>query len=365
MSFRFFRRVRLLPGVHLNLSRSGGSISAGPRGAKVTVGPRGTRATAGLPGTGMHWSTTVGGGGRDRGGRRGRPAAADAAPPPGPEGGEGLELSFLDRLLMPKSEERFVDGLRAWVRGDRAAAARHLERIAPSMPDAAFVAAGLAMEEGRGHDARRHLETALAGSRELGRRFRQHGIDAAFMIEVADGVAARATPDARGVRLALVEVLQAPPVADLEAAIAHARALVRDDPDDAAHRLSLAELLVERAEDPRAPAARRRRDLERVLELAARAENRSAIDAALLLQRGRAANLLGMPDAARDALTLALRRRKDRPAALLLAARVERAAAHLAAGGRAAARRDLERVVAEDPGFEDAAARLAALDAGG
>ena len=42
MSFRFWRRVKIVPGVTLNLSKSGGSLSFGPRGAKFTVGSRGT-----------------------------------------------------------------------------------------------------------------------------------------------------------------------------------------------------------------------------------------------------------------------------------------------------------------------------------
>jgi hypothetical protein len=56
MGFRFYRRKRLLPGVTLNLSRSGPSISLGVRGAKVTVGPKGNRATVGLPGTGLFYT---------------------------------------------------------------------------------------------------------------------------------------------------------------------------------------------------------------------------------------------------------------------------------------------------------------------
>ncbi|RLC08862.1 MAG: DUF4236 domain-containing protein, partial [Deltaproteobacteria bacterium] len=41
MSFRFWRRIKIAPGVTLNLSKSGGSLSFGPRGAKFTVGSRG------------------------------------------------------------------------------------------------------------------------------------------------------------------------------------------------------------------------------------------------------------------------------------------------------------------------------------
>jgi hypothetical protein len=56
MGFRFYRRVRIIPGVRLNLSKSGVSASIGGRGAWYTVGPKGTRSTVGLPGTGLYYT---------------------------------------------------------------------------------------------------------------------------------------------------------------------------------------------------------------------------------------------------------------------------------------------------------------------
>jgi hypothetical protein len=50
---RFWRRTRVAPGVNLNWSKSGPSVSVGPRGAKVTVGRRGLRRSIGIPGTGL------------------------------------------------------------------------------------------------------------------------------------------------------------------------------------------------------------------------------------------------------------------------------------------------------------------------
>ena len=50
VGLRFRRRIRLFPGVRINLSKSGVSTSIGIRGAHVTVGPTGTRTTVGLPG---------------------------------------------------------------------------------------------------------------------------------------------------------------------------------------------------------------------------------------------------------------------------------------------------------------------------
>jgi hypothetical protein len=56
MGFRFRRSLRVLPGVKINLSGSGPSVSLGVRGFHYTIGPRGTRVTAGLPGTGLSWT---------------------------------------------------------------------------------------------------------------------------------------------------------------------------------------------------------------------------------------------------------------------------------------------------------------------
>ena len=59
MSFRFRRTFSLLPGIRLNLGKSGASVSVGPKGAKITLGSKGIRATAGIPGTGMFFSQQI------------------------------------------------------------------------------------------------------------------------------------------------------------------------------------------------------------------------------------------------------------------------------------------------------------------
>lgn len=63
MGFRFSRRIRIAPGIRVNLGKSGFSLSAGVRGARVTVGRRGVRGTVGMPGTGISYTETSGGGG--------------------------------------------------------------------------------------------------------------------------------------------------------------------------------------------------------------------------------------------------------------------------------------------------------------
>ena len=56
MGCRFYRRVKILPGITLNFSKSGVSTSVGVRGAKLTFGKNGRRATVGLPGTGISYT---------------------------------------------------------------------------------------------------------------------------------------------------------------------------------------------------------------------------------------------------------------------------------------------------------------------
>jgi Protein of unknown function (DUF4236) len=56
VGIRFRKTIKLLPGLRLNLSGRGASVSLGARGFHYTVGPRGTRTTVSVPGTGLSWS---------------------------------------------------------------------------------------------------------------------------------------------------------------------------------------------------------------------------------------------------------------------------------------------------------------------
>src|ERR1700733_4872775 len=60
---RFHKGLAVAPGVRVNVSKSGPSLSLGPNGARVNIGPQGVRTTLGLPGSGVSvinrtsWST--------------------------------------------------------------------------------------------------------------------------------------------------------------------------------------------------------------------------------------------------------------------------------------------------------------------
>ena len=58
MGLRFRRSIRLLPGVRLNLSRSGVSATLGAPGATLNVGRR-SALTLGIPGTGLSYRRSL------------------------------------------------------------------------------------------------------------------------------------------------------------------------------------------------------------------------------------------------------------------------------------------------------------------
>ncbi len=61
MAWSFRRRIKIIPGVRLNLSKSGISTSIGVRGANVTLGKFGTYLNTGIPGTGIYQRQKISG----------------------------------------------------------------------------------------------------------------------------------------------------------------------------------------------------------------------------------------------------------------------------------------------------------------
>jgi hypothetical protein len=60
MGLRFHRVFSILPGIRLNVSKSGLSTSVGPRGADVNIGRQGITTNAGIPGTGLSYRQKMG-----------------------------------------------------------------------------------------------------------------------------------------------------------------------------------------------------------------------------------------------------------------------------------------------------------------
>ena len=334
MSFRFWRRIRIAPGVTMNLSKSTASLSFGPRGAKYTISPRGNRITAGLPGTGLFYTVH-------------EPRIGTSAIAPLVAQRDKLNLGFFRRLFTPADERALVDGLKAMNAGDDLAALKEFEK-AVDLPDASWFAGMLRFKREEFGPARRHLEAALGGLDRLGGLLEKYGIDALVTFPVTPEVDAHARPRERGTRLALVEIAQFED--DHAQAMGHIERLLQLAPDDPVVLLSFAELALDGTAN--------HERLERVIAMTAGVVNNTPLETALLLYRGRALAHLGLANAAIEVFTLALRRRKDRADDLLRKLRYDRAVLYDQVGRKGLARRELERIYAEEPGFEDVRARL-------
>src|SRR5216684_3460042 len=141
MGFRFFKRLNILPGVTVNLSKSGGSVSVGPHGARLTLGPQGSRVTLGIPGSGLFYTTNFSlgklgklfGQSSESSADAPIPAPAETPPPaqrpkPVVREQDRLTPSFFEKLFTPSDQKALADGCQALASGDEDAAFEHLQK---------------------------------------------------------------------------------------------------------------------------------------------------------------------------------------------------------------------------------------------
>jgi tetratricopeptide (TPR) repeat protein len=198
-------------------------------------------------------------------------------------------------------------------------------------------------------EAERHLRHAAAHHTSLGKHFDKYGLAVELALPITEFIVAHIRPRRRGVLLGLAEVYQAQDrVTD---ALDCLKQLRRDAPDDIVAKLSVAELVLEAA-------PRDKRLAKQVVELAGDVKNDSSTHAALMLYKAQALRTLGLSTAARDVLTAACRKKTNRNDDLLRAIRYERACVYEDLGSQAQARREFEKLYAEDPSLDGLAERL-------
>lgn len=346
MPFRFFQRIRIAPGLRLNLSKGGLSLSAGPRGAQFTVGTSGTRATAGLPGTGLHY--TVLNPHRKLNGDGGSGVSANGDSVIRPIKSVKLpKLGWLQRLTMSADSKQFIEGWQAWGRGDIQTAINHFRDVSPSTPagaDAAWSAAILHTQREENEQAIGLLQRALKTPSALGQTFKQHEFTPRVQVPVTPEVVAIMLPTAHSAYLLLAEVQQS---VDDHAAALHTLSQVL--PKKAGEQIDPVMLAAfgELALESESVDAMHRFNI-----LSAELGNDTPLHTVVMYYRAQALVEQGLHSAALAVLTPALRRKKNRNPSLLREIRFLRANVYEALGKKAQARKDRERIYAEDPSFE-------------
>jgi tetratricopeptide (TPR) repeat protein len=322
------KSFKIAPGVRLNVSKTGVGASVGGQGGRYSVHSSGRRTvTAGsgiIPG--VYYQQSVGG----ESGSRVHSNAPPVANPPKPG------------LFAPKGEKELYNALKA----QDIPAIKAVGVTYPEYRVCSYSLVGLLLLSDDTPQAKRLLTMVFDSGRDPAAdpfisKYQWQAWRA--LINIAVGVTTELPINRDAVGLALAEIRQRD--GDLAGAID----VVEQLEPSAYAAVSLAELYSETGR------------LDDVIELTNGLTNEDDATALLLVFRGAALREQGFNDAAHEAFKEALRSR-SRSAAIRHFALSERAANYLAQGKNGMARKDLERILAEDSDYERVRERLTELE---
>ena len=341
MGFRMRKSFSVIPGVRVNLSGRSVGVTVGGKFARTTVNSRtGTHSSFSLPGTGLSYTTAAHH-------HVGKPAALaprvrvaqPAAPPPQ---AVAPPPPVRPGLLAPRGEKELYEALETGRYGDlEGIAARHPELLYTCMVVDAFKR----RDSPETHRAVRAMWEELWGSGYDPANdvfLKKYASTSHCTINLAPGIAVTLPLTRTSMGLALAEYRQE------DGDLVEAAAVVEALEPSALAAVSLAELygLLERWQE--------------VVNLTDNVTERDDLSIFLLIQRGAALREQHHYDAAREVFKTALARRSG-PVELRHHALLERGLTYEAEGKRSLARKDFERILAEDGQFPGLAEALTSL----
>jgi tetratricopeptide (TPR) repeat protein len=319
------KSMKVAPGVRLNVSKTGVGASFGGRGGRYSVHSSGRKTVSAGSGIvpGVYYQKSVSGKGSSSG------AAPPVAPPKKKPG-----------LFAPKGEKQLYKAIQA---KDTEA----ITRVGAEHPDfrlPSYSLAGLMIMNEQPSESERLLAEAFATGKDPAEdKFVSTYLYTRLELSIAEGVSAELPIDRDAVGLALAELRQNE--GNLDGAIDVVEQL---EPSTYA-AVSLAELYAQTGR------------WDDVIELTEGVKNEDDAAALLCVFRGQAFRAQGFHEAAHEALKEALRSR-SRASEIRHRALAERAQNFLAQGKKSQARKDLERILAEDSSYEGVREQLAGLD---
>lgn len=335
MGFRMRRSIKIAPGVRLNVSSKSVGLSAGVRGARMSVNSSGrTTATVGIPGTGISYRKTSSTG-RASTASRTVAGRTPVSPPQAKKVKPGLMAPAWEKQLF-KQVNGHADSATIHAVGQAhppaAATAAMVELLRVALPsrDSYRVRAlvGWLFDTGFEPQTDPFISKYIA-------------LDE-ISVPIAIGVTAIMSWDRQALGLLSAEFEQE--AGNLERAVTIVEQL---EPTTIA-AVSLAELYAETER------------WSEVVELTNELRNEDVASTFLLIQRGTALRELGFYEAARESLKEALRIR-SRPTELRHLALIARGHTYLAEGKKSMAKKDYERVLANNavyPGLQEMLAEV-------
>jgi tetratricopeptide (TPR) repeat protein len=331
MGFRMRKSMKVAPGVRLSVSKSGVGASVGGKGARYSAHSSGRRTTTLGSGVvpGAYYQKSSGGGSPRSSGGRSRAAAPQVAPPSPKKPG----------LFAPKGEKELYKAIKAQdVKAIRQVGIYHKDFRLPS-----YSLAGLMMLTSEPTEAEQLLSEAFATGKDPAEdNFVSNYLSTRLELSIAHGVTAELPVNRDAIGLALAELKQ--DHGDIDGAID----VVEQLEPTTYSAVSLAELYAQTEH------------WDDVIELTEGMKNEDDASALLCVLRGQAFRRQGFHDAAHETLKEALRSR-SREAPIRHMALAERAQNYLAQGKKGMARKDLERILAEDSDYPNVREELAKL----
>lgn len=352
MGFRLQRRVRIAPGLNVNISKSGLGLGLGPRGLKASVGPGGTRTSVGIPGTGMRYEKRY-----PRGSGTGRkPASVKKSSAGGAAAAvPATRVGAVSKAFKRPDERAFINACQCLINGDESGSLSSLYeaiRANPECFDACLIAAMLLCKAGDEATARSYFEKVVFGRGVSYPYINKYlGPDTlSIVVSITDSIKGTIAADTRSAYLLLAEIYQEQGFREHAAALLE-RAIHLGYDDDLV-KVSLLELL---------------NDLERddeIINLAQGTENADDITLAIIFYWGQAMSRRGYYEAAREVLKKAVSRKKDRDPNLISEARYVLARNYELEGKRAMALKQYQAILSQDFNFRDVRERIDSLTPG-
>lgn len=337
MGFRMRRSFSVVPGVRVNVSTKSIGVTVGGKIARTTVNSRtGARTSFSVPGTGISYTTAP---------ATSRGASPSARPPrqaPSAPAPPAVSAPVRPGLFAPKGEKELFSAL---AEGRYA----ELEEIAGRHPEVRHTC--MLIDAFKRPDSPATHRAVRAMFEELWRSgydpaadpfVRKYVSASQCSIDLAPGISATVPFGRLAIGLALAELRQA------DGELVEAASVIEALDPSVVAAVSLAELYGK---------------LERwnaVVELTDNVTERDDLSIFLLIQRGMALRELRHFDAAREALKAALARRSQ-PGGLRHLALLERGLTYAAERKRSLAKKDFEKILAEDGKFPGLAEALSSV----
>ena len=342
MTLRFRRSVKIMPGVRLNFNKNSTGLSFGVPGARYTMNSNGRRTfTTGIPGTGLYDVTTL------SGGRRTRTSQIPTTPvrptPPKP----GLFASAREKAFYAftlKIYDTDTPIPKQTIATDIDALKSDYPELTPALDLTYFV-----------HTI--NEEKLKTKSRELGALIwtnratyfadpivKKYFVAIRPQAQITDGIHIDIPFNEQCFGFIWVEVLQ------VDNRLDEALEVLRLMQPDQFTKISLADLQISQ------------KDFDGAIETTEDIENIDDATAMLLILRGIAFREKGLYDAALECFKRALVT-KSRTEGVLHRGLFERAENYSLSGKKAAAIKDLEKILVDDPKNEDVLGKLQALQA--